>query len=152
MRCTCTVQSADTLNPDLDGESRDWMVSHHFFSVQPSWWWMKFEKAVGKSSVKKRALVMTSRVPGYAPSSRVVSVSSRPTLMQSHPDSRTHPVAVAWCAPSLSSGKSCKPWQVWGLFFEYFPNELGPNSKKFPKILGKFLILFLKWEEEFFES
>ncbi len=43
-----------------------------------------------------------------------------------------------------------------GLFFEYFPNELGtnfvPNSKKFPKILGKFLILFLKWEEEFFKS
>ncbi len=44
----------------------------------------------------------------WIPSSRVVSVSSRPTLMQPHPDSRAHPVAVAWCAPSLSL-KSQKP-------------------------------------------
>ncbi len=32
-------------------------------------------------------------------------MSSRPTLIQSHPDSRAHPVAVAWCAPSLRDAK-----------------------------------------------
>ncbi len=50
----------------------------------------------------------------------------------------------------------CASHSAWGLFFEYFPSELGtnfvPNSKKFPKILGIFLILFLKCQEEFFES
>ncbi len=60
------------------------------------------------------------------PSSRIVSVSSRPMLMQSHPDSRAHPVAVAWCAPSLIQRMCCRVF-VWGVLlhddeakFEFF--------------------------------
>ncbi len=69
-------------------------------------------KSSGKKQCQKKSTCHDVAGP-WIPSSHVVSVSSRPTLIQSHPDSRAHPVAVAWCAPSFrhrwwSDSVNCK--------------------------------------------